>query len=52
MQTLSDLLLSLQYVNLVFTGEEILCAKYGTEFISQIYKAAPQQMSPEFAQFN
>lgn len=52
MQTLSDLLLSLQYILLVFNGEEILCAKYGTEFISQMYKAAPQQMSPEFAQFN
>lgn len=52
MQTLSDLLLSLQYIHLVFNGEEILCARYGTEFISQMYKAAPQQMSPEFAQFN
>ena len=52
MQTLSDLLLSLQYVNLVFTGEEILCAAYGTEFIRQMYTAAPEQMSPGFAQFN
>ena len=52
MQTLSDLLLSLQYIHLVFNGEEILCVRYGTEFISQMYKAAPQQMSPEFAQFN
>ena len=52
MQTLSDLLLSLQYIHLVFNGEEILCTAYGTEFISQMYTAAPQQMSPEFAQFN
>ena len=52
MQTLSDLLLSLQYINLVFTGEEILCAAYGTEFVSQMYSAAPQEMSPDFAQFN
>ena len=52
MQTLSDLLLSLQYVHLVFTGEEILCAAYGTEFIQRMYTAAPEQMSPGFAQFN
>ena len=52
MQTLSDLLLSLQYINFVFTGKEILCAAYGTEFISQMYTAAPEQMSPGLAQFN
>ena len=52
LQTLSNLLLSLQYINLVFNGKEILCAAYGTEFIGQMYTAAPEQMSPGFAQFN
>ena len=52
MQTLSDLLLSPQYILLVFNGEEIICTAYGTEFVSQMYAAAPQEMSPAFAQFN
>ena len=52
MQTLSDLLLSLQYILLVFNGEEVICTSYGTDFVSQMYKAAPQDMSPAFAQFN
>lgn len=52
MQTMSDLLLSLQYVHLVFNGEKIICTIFGTEFISQMYTAEPQEMSPEFAEFN
>lgn len=52
MQTLSDLILSPQYILLIFNGEEVICTAYGTEFVSQMYKAAPQEMSPAFAQFN
>ena len=52
MQTMCDLLLSLQYIHLVFNGEKIVCTVFGEEFITQMYTAEPREMSPEFAEFN
>jgi len=47
LQTMNDLLLSEQYIYLVFNGEKLICAAYGTDFIKEMYTAVPQEMSPE-----
>ena len=52
LQTMNDLLLSEQYTYLVFNGEKLICAAYGTDFIKEMYTAKPQEMSPEYAAFN
>ena len=52
LQTMNDLLLSEQYIYLVFNGEKLICAAYGTDFINEMYTAKPQEMSPEYAAFN
>ena len=52
LQTMNDLLLSEQYIYLVFNGEKLICAAYGTDFIKEMYTAKPQEMSPEYAAFN
>ena len=52
LQTMNDILLSEQYIYLVFNGEKLICATYGTDFIKEMYTAKPQEMSPEYAAFN
>ena len=52
MQTMGDLLLSLQYFHLVFNGEKIFGTPYGTEFITRMYTAVPREMSADYALYN
>ncbi len=52
MQTLNDLLVSPEYLYLVFNGEKVIGSGFSSEHIKQMYTAAPREMSPELAKFN
>ncbi len=52
LQTVNDLLVSQNYVYVVFTREEVLACAYSGELIEEMYNAPTGVMSEEFALFN
>ena len=52
LQTVNDLLVSRNYVLVVFNGIEVIAGLYGSDFLSEMYKAPAGEMSEKFALFN
>ena len=52
MQTINDLLVSQNYVFVVFTREEVLACSYSSPLIDEMYHAPTGEMSEDFALFN
>ena len=52
MQTVNDLLVSQNYMYVVFNREEVLASTYSGDLINEMYNAPTGEMSEEFALFN
>ena len=52
LQTINDLLVSQNYVYVVFNGEEVIVSGYYSDLIDEMYHAPTGEMSEGFAQFN
>ena len=52
LQTVNDLLVSLNYVFVVFNGIEVLMSSYSSPLIDEMFNVPTGQMSEEFASFN
>lgn len=52
LQTVNDLLVSKNYVFVVFNGIEVLMSAFSAPLIDEMYNAPTGQMSEEFASFN
>ncbi len=52
LQTINDLLVTQEYVFVVFNGEEVLASRYSANLIDDMYNAPTGEMSEDFAHFN
>lgn len=52
LQTINDLLVSRNYVYVVYNGEKVIASAHGTELTDEMYEAPTGEMSEEFAFFN
>lgn len=52
LQTINDLLVSQNYVFIVFNGIEVIASTFSADLIEEMYEAPTGTMSEDFAQFN
>ncbi len=52
LQTVNDLLVSQNYIFVVFNQQEVIASGYGADLINEMYNAPTGTMSEEFANFN
>ncbi len=52
LQTVNDLLVSQNYVYVVFNREKVIASSYGSSVLDEMYEAPTGTMSEEFARFN